>query len=146
MLYHMSCPSLSLVRVSVLKSILSDISNPNFSFLSIFIGIEHLFPTLHFQSMSLYLKWVYWQHVHRFLKIHSTALSFKKIFIYLAALRFSCSMWNLVPWPGIKPGLLTLSVESQSLNHLGSSCFIFWWKNLIHLYLIIGGMCLFPFC
>ena len=46
-------PFFALIRVSVLKSILSDINNPNLSFLSVFIGIEHLFPTLHFQSVYL---------------------------------------------------------------------------------------------
>ena len=29
---------------------------------------------------------------------------FGNLFIYLAVLGLTCSMWDLVPWPGIKPG------------------------------------------
>ena len=35
--------------------------------------------------------------------------------IYLAAPGHSCSMWDLVPWPGIKPG--PLSMGAGSLSH-----------------------------
>ena len=37
------------------------------------------------------------------------------LFIYLAAQGFNCSMWDLVPWPVIKPGPYALGV--WSLNH-----------------------------
>ena len=39
----------------------------------------------------------------------------KKKFIYLSVPSLSCSMWDLVPWPGMKPGPLALWV--QSLSH-----------------------------
>ena len=41
--------------------------------------------------------------------------------IYLAALDLSCGMWDLVPWPGIKPGSLGIAEisESQPLDHEG---------------------------
>ena len=35
-------------------------------------------------------------------------------FIYLAVLSLSCSIWNLVPWPGIEPGAPALRVWSLS--------------------------------
>ena len=35
-------------------------------------------------------------------------------FIYLAVLSLSCSMWDLVPWPGIEPGAPALRVWSLS--------------------------------
>ena len=35
-------------------------------------------------------------------------------FIYLVALGLSCGMWDLVPWPGIKPGLPALGLRSLS--------------------------------
>ena len=41
--------------------------------------------------------------------------SFKLLFIYLVALGRSCGMWDLVPWPGIKPGPPALG--AQSLTH-----------------------------
>ena len=42
------------------------------------------------------------------------------IFIYLSALRLSCSMWDLIPWPGIKPGPSALGAWSLSyLEHQG---------------------------
>ena len=44
-----------------------------------------------------------------------TLLFFKYLLIYLAAPGLSCSMWDLVPWPGIKPGPPALGAES--LNH-----------------------------
>ena len=38
---------------------------------------------------------------------------FKKyLLIYLAVLALSCSMWHLVPWPGIKPGPPALGAQS----------------------------------
>ena len=46
-------------------------------------------------------------------------LFFFLIFIvYLAAPGLSCSMWDLVPWPGIEPG--TPALGAQSLNHWAS--------------------------
>ena len=39
----------------------------------------------------------------------------KYLFIYLAVPGFSCGMWDLVPWPGIKSQLLALG--SWSLCH-----------------------------
>ena len=33
----------------------------------------------------------------------------------------SCSMWGLVPWPGIEPRPLALRVQSQPVDHQGSS-------------------------
>ena len=39
---------------------------------------------------------------------------FKYSFIYLAALGLTCSMWDLFPWPGIKPRPLALGVQSLS--------------------------------
>ena len=40
---------------------------------------------------------------------------FFKIFIYLAVLGLSCGLWDLVPWPGIKPGPPTSWAWSLSL-------------------------------
>ena len=37
------------------------------------------------------------------------------LFIYLAAPGLSCSMWDLVPWPGMEPKLPALG--AQSLSH-----------------------------
>ena len=37
------------------------------------------------------------------------------LFLYLAALSLSCKMWDLVPWPGIKPRPPVLG--AQSLSH-----------------------------
>ena len=42
-------------------------------------------------------------------------LFFLFVFISLAASGLSCSMWDLVPWPGIKPGPSASGV--QSFNH-----------------------------
>ena len=36
-------------------------------------------------------------------------------YFYLPALGLSCSMWDLVPWPGIEPGPLALG--AQRLSH-----------------------------
>ena len=36
------------------------------------------------------------------------------LFIYLAAPGLSCGMWDLVPWPGIEPGLPALGARSLS--------------------------------
>ena len=36
------------------------------------------------------------------------------IFFYLAALDLSCSMWDLIPWPGIKPRPPTLGASGIS--------------------------------
>ena len=43
------------------------------------------------------------------------AVLFPVLFIYLAALGLSCSMWDLAPWPGIEPGPPALG--AQSLSH-----------------------------
>ena len=43
------------------------------------------------------------------------SLFFKCIFIYLTALGLSCSMWDLVPRPGIKPR--PPAWGTQSLSH-----------------------------
>ena len=40
---------------------------------------------------------------------------FFNICIYLAVLSLSCSMWDLVPWPGMEPGPLALGM--QDLGH-----------------------------
>ena len=46
---------------------------------------------------------------------------FQKTFIYFTAVGLSCSMWGLVPWPGIKPGPPALGARSpQPLDHQGS--------------------------
>ena len=55
------------------------------------------------------------------------------IFIYLAVLGLSCSMWDIVPWPGIKPKLPALGAQSPSylpgkslsFNNMDAS-FLFW--------------------
>ena len=39
----------------------------------------------------------------------------KILFIYLAMPGLSCGMWNLVPWPGIKP--CPASLGAWTLNH-----------------------------
>ena len=36
-------------------------------------------------------------------------------YLYLIALGLSCSMWDLVPWPGIEPN--TQALGAQSLSH-----------------------------
>ena len=43
------------------------------------------------------------------------SLFFFFVFIYLDAPGLSCGMWDLVPWPGIKPGPSALG--ARSLNH-----------------------------
>ena len=40
---------------------------------------------------------------------------FCNLFIYLAVLGLTCSMWDLVPWPGIKPG--SPASGAPSLSH-----------------------------
>ena len=47
------------------------------------------------------------------LSIHIYIYFFR--YIYLAMLGFSCSMWDLVPWPGNEPG--PLAVRARSLSH-----------------------------
>ena len=48
--------------------------------------------------------------------VHLNFLNFYfKIFISLTALGLSCSMWDLVPWPGIKSGPPALG--TQNLSH-----------------------------
>ena len=47
-------------------------------------------------------------------------LFLKKVIIYLTALDLSCSMWNLVPWPGIEPEPPLLGVLTSPLDHRGS--------------------------
>ena len=43
------------------------------------------------------------------------------LFIYLTELGLSCGMWDLVPWPGIKPQVLCIgSSESWPLDCWGS--------------------------
>ena len=44
-------------------------------------------------------------------KVHFFFYSFLKN-IYLYALGLSCTLWNLVPWPGIKPGPPALGAQS----------------------------------
>ena len=41
-------------------------------------------------------------------------LLFKYLFMYLAVPGLSCSMWNLVPWPAIKPRPSALGARSLS--------------------------------
>ena len=53
----------------------------------------------------------------------------------VACVIFGCSMWDLVPWPGIEPGPLALG--EQSLSHQGSPMsFDIWgtgnWKIILH--------------
>ena len=45
-----------------------------------------------------------------------SGLFFFLIFIYLASLGLSCRMWDLVPWPGIEPGLPAFIVAVQTLS------------------------------
>ena len=43
------------------------------------------------------------------------------LLIYLVVLCLTCSMWNITPWPGIKPGLPGIgSAERYPLEHQGS--------------------------
>ena len=70
-------------------------------------------------------------HSLRCLNLHTTIFIVKKmwsnktivflfkIFICLAVLGLSCSIWDLVPWPGIK--LKFPALEVQSLKATGSS-------------------------
>ena len=44
----------------------------------------------------------------------NNCFSFFFLNIYLAALGLSCSMWHLVPWPGIKSGSPALGIRSLS--------------------------------
>ena len=45
---------------------------------------------------------------------HSFFFNLVYLFIYLGAPGLSCGMWDLVPWPGIKPGLPALGLRSLS--------------------------------
>ena len=45
---------------------------------------------------------------------HLITLPLKHLFIYLVALSLSCSMWDLVPWPRIKPRQPELGAWSLS--------------------------------
>ena len=67
------------------------------------LSIFYLFPSLSlfFLPLTLYLICCF--------------QFFKKIFIYLGELGLCCSMWDLVPRPGIKPGSPALGM--QSLSH-----------------------------
>ena len=51
---------------------------------------------------------------HTSLSLHTTASAFFKKLINLAALGFSCGMWNLVSGPGIKPERPALGARSPS--------------------------------
>ena len=59
--------------------------------------------------MPIYLHFLNWNH--------STYYFVTSVFnlFYLAALGLSCSMWDLVPWPGIEPRPRPLG--AQSLSH-----------------------------
>ena len=55
-----------------------------------------------FKNVSIWLCWV--------------SVAAHEILIFVSAHRiFSCSMWDLVPWPGIEPGISALGVPC--LNH-----------------------------
>ena len=56
-----------------------------------------------------------------------TDITLLKIFIYLAVPSLSCSMWDLVPWPGSEPGPLhwelgVLAVDHQGRPYYFNSC------------------------
>ena len=66
-------------------------------------------------------------------------LWFAGLFFFLVALGLSCSMrdlfsclmWDLVPWPGIKPRPSALGAQSYPLDHQGSSgLLVFYWQFL----------------
>ena len=58
------------------------------------------------------LEW-FFKHVFIWLSLVSVAAC--RIFSLWAACGiFSCSMWDLVPWPGIEPGPLALGAQSLS--------------------------------
>ena len=46
--------------------------------------------------------------------LNTTVQKILKIFIYLAVLGLSCSMWDLVPWPGMEPKPPALGAQSLS--------------------------------
>ena len=80
--------------------------------------VEHLFMyLLAIHMSSLENSWVFFKlslnisasftNLQRFFK--------KYLLIYLAAPGLSCSMWDLVPWPGIEPGPPALGAER--VNH-----------------------------
>lgn len=63
-------------------------------------------------------------------KIKFWSLFFKKkyvIFTYLTAPGLSCSIWDLVPWPGVKPRPPALVAWSQPPDHWWSP----WSSNLL---------------
>ena len=65
-----------------------------------------------------------WDHITWFFYSHSvlngfTFFNWKNSFFFFAAPGLSCGMWDLVPWPGIKPGLLTWELRVP-LDHWGS--------------------------
>ena len=46
--------------------------------------------------------------------LNTTVQKILKIFIYLAVLGLSCSMWYLIPWPGMEPKPPALGAQSLS--------------------------------
>ena len=57
-------------------------------------------------------KWTINKNILSTYYVPGTVTSLLKIFIYLAALVLSCSMWDLVSWPTIKPEPPELRTES----------------------------------
>ena len=72
-------------------------------------GIRGIFPFI-----PLSVSWVPADFLFNHFVLHHDFF-FLILFIYLAALGLSCSMWDLAPWPGIKPGPPALG--AQSLSH-----------------------------
>ena len=66
------------------------------------IHLSNSLPWLHL----LVQKSIFWFKVYFFFNIY--------LFIYVAALGLNCSMWDLVPGAGIKPGLCALGAWSLS--------------------------------
>ena len=54
------------------------------------------------------------------------------LFVYLSALDLSCSMWDLVPWPGTEPGPPALGAQSLSHWTTRKVPHTLFWKNLLY--------------
>ena len=84
-----------------------------------------LFSGLLFSSTDLFVR------LCSFFILELNGFLKKYLFIYLTALDLSCSIWDLVPWPGIEPrtpalGALSLSpwTTMEILEPIGFFCLV----------------------
>ena len=101
------------------------------SFSALFSPHDSSFHTTYYRERFIYLLFVFFCSKVSSIRVRTFAdiLFFKKIFyslfIYLAVPGLSCSMWDLVCWPGIKPGPLHWETGVLATGPPGKSLFMF---------------------